>query len=89
MFGTGSGGRTFTIKYTNLTPEACVKLATADWGADESSGLVSIKIGSSSDAHVWASANASATKLLPVDTAEAITECGSTTATGIIEWEFR
>ena len=42
LFGVGNSAganRSFTIQYGGLTPEACVKMATADWGADQSSGL--------------------------------------------------
>lgn len=43
QFGVGSSAgneRSFTLTYTQLTGEACVKMATADWGADQSSGLL-------------------------------------------------
>ncbi len=89
-FGIGTSfgaNRSFTIQYTNLTPEACVKIATADWGADESSGLGSITINGTQ--HRWASNKGSATKTLPVSVADAVGECGSTSATGTITWEYR
>ena len=89
-FGIGTSfgaNRSFTIQYTNLTPEACVKIATADWGADESSGLGSITINGTQ--HRWASNQGSATKTLPVSVADAVGECGSTSATGTITWEYR
>ena len=83
--------RSFTVEYTNLTPEACVKIATAEWGADESSGLGSMWVGSSSkNQHKWASnGGTSADNLLPVDVATAISQCGDTSATGIVKWEYR
>ena len=89
-FGIGTSfgaNRSFTIQYTNLTPEACVKIATADWGADESSGLGSITINGTQ--HRWASNKGSATQTLPVSVADAVGECGSTSATGTITWEYR
>lgn len=89
-FGLGTSfgtDRSFTIQYTNLTPEACVKIATADWGADESSGLGSITINGTQ--HRWPSNKGKATKTLPVSVADAVGECGSTSATGTITWEYR
>ena len=95
VFGVGSSfgtNRSFTIEYTNLTPEACVKIATADWGADESSGLGSMWIGSNStNQHKWPSNGGGEDALtrLPVDVASAVAQCGNTSATGIIKWEYR
>lgn len=43
-----SGGRTendneaFTIVYSGLTPEACITIATGDWGSGQASGLIGI-----------------------------------------------
>ena len=34
----------FAIRYTNLPKEACVALATHDWGTQQSSGLIAISI---------------------------------------------
>lgn len=89
-FNVGANNRTFKIKYTKLTPEACAKMATADWGADESSGLASITVGSGEGAgtvHKWASTGEK-TNLLPVTIQAAAAECGTTT-TGFVEWEYR
>ncbi len=89
-FGVGTGNRSFKIKYTGLTPEACAKMATADWGADESSGLISIAVGNGTGAgttHKWASTGES-TNLLPVTIAAAASECGVKTD-GHVTWEYR
>ena len=91
LFGTASGGRTFQITYTKLTGEACVRLATADWGADRSSGLVSIAIATAGttavDAtlHNWDSTGAAS---LPVDVGSAVDQCGDKD-TGVITWTFK
>ena len=37
--------KAFAVAYTGLTQEACVTLATGDWGSNEASGLVAIKTG--------------------------------------------
>lgn len=91
-FNVGTNNRTFKIKYSGLTPEACAKMATADWGADESSGLASITVGNGTGAtigtvHKWASTGET-TNLLPVTIQAAAAECGTTT-TGFVEWEYR
>ena len=84
----GNTTRTFSVTYTNFTPEACVKIATAEWGADESSGLVSMKIGTNE--HKWASQGATtAATLLPIDVATAISQCGTNSAATSVTWEYR
>lgn len=88
IFGVGNDSRSFTVKYTKITPEACVKIATADWGADESSGLISLEV--NGNKHTWASqGGTTAANILPVDVATAISQCGSSTANTSIAWEYR
>ena len=41
-----SFGKTFTVVYDGLPKEACVALATYDWGSPSSSGFIAISIGS-------------------------------------------
>ncbi len=36
-------GKAFTIQFNNLSREACITLATNDWGSGYSSGLIAIK----------------------------------------------
>ncbi len=92
-FGTGSRGgaanRSFTIEYTELTAEACVKLATADWGADASSGLLSITTNGASEAKFeWGGANA-----LPPDLVVVANSCAGegdgANNVSSVKWEFR
>jgi len=40
----GGAGRSFTVQYSGLTREACVAIATADWGSQAGSGLVRISV---------------------------------------------
>ena len=90
IFGIGNDARTFTVEYTKLTPEACVKMATADWGADESSGLKSITVGGNgSQTYKWASDGGTDSTVLPVSVAEAVVKCGSNTAATTVKWEYR
>ena len=43
LTGSGTNNKLFSVSYAGLTADACVRLATQDWG-DASSGLVSIKV---------------------------------------------
>lgn len=86
-FGGGAeqnAGRSFTIEYTGLTPEACLKMATADWGSDASSGLVSITIGTAASGvrYAWGSGE----HPLPVDLIDAAESCS---ISPVVRWEFR
>ena len=63
--------RGFSITYSGLTQEACVSIATADWGSQSGSGLYSIKIGA-------ANARLAEEGDLPVNVSTASTECGGT-----------
>ena len=99
-FDVADDNRTFTITYTGLTGEACVKMATADWGADQSSGLRGMGVGeiSASDAtkvvgvtHAWANsteANYTGKKALPVTVNDAATLCGNAQK-GAVTWYYR
>ncbi len=93
-FGTGTtvgNNRTFTVKYTGLTSEACVKMATADWGADQSSGLITMTVsGGTAKTFKWANMNVTGGSMgeLPVTVTEAATACG-TSQNGAVTWEYR
>jgi type II secretory pathway pseudopilin PulG len=57
--GGGAGVKQFTIKYEGLPPNVCIEVATADWGSDTSSGLVSLAIqpnGAGGDTFNWTAA---------------------------------
>ncbi len=78
-------GRSFTIKYTGLPQEACVKIATAEWGADASSGLISMTVGGTTYSWPANGADWSAVSNLPVDLLQASDNCSK----GTIEWRYR
>ncbi len=92
-FGASTTGRSFYLSYEGLTTEACVKMATADWGADQSSGLLSITVGgtvtdgkdtvSGGTTHTWAGTGDTS---LPVDVASATTQ---RTNSASVVWEYR
>ena len=93
-FNVGSmagANRSFTIEYTELTAEACVKLATADWGADASSGLLAITTGGGQGGEAtftWGGANP-----LPPDLVAVARSCAGdgdgANNTSTVKWEFR
>lgn len=91
-FGTGStagAGRSFTIEYDGLTSEACVKLATADWGADASSGLLRITTSGANDVNfTWGGANGLPPDLIAVANSCA-TDGDGANNTSAVTWEFR
>ena len=96
-FGTADDGRTFTITYTDLTGEACVKMATADWGADQSSGLRGMGVGTVvangkvALTHTWKHSTEAAYQGktdLPVTVASAAALCG-TNQNGAVTWYYR
>ena len=85
-----SDGREWQLAYTQLTPEACLKLATADWGADASSGLVRMNI-SGDDAnsveYTWTGANK-----LPPELSSAAKSCAGSSPgenRAFVRWTFR
>ena len=67
----GQADEAFIIEYAGLTSEACVTVATGDWGSGQGSGLIAITAGSA--------ANATAGTLTAVGTAlDTIYTSGST-----------
>ena len=93
QFGVGNSvgnNRTFTITYTGLTSEACVKMATADWGGDQSSGLITMTVaGGEQEKFKWANMNVTGVNgTLPVAVVNAAAACG-TTQKGSVTWEYR
>ena len=73
----------FTIKYEGLGREACVTMATSDWGSGSSSGLVSMAV--SDDGGDGTSYSGTD---LPVSLINAAAQCGCDTATCSIEWTY-
>ena len=94
QFGVGSSAgneRSFTLTYTQLTGEACVKMATADWGADQSSGLLSISVGNGTGngiKYTWKDSGIAGGGNLPVPVDQAALNCG-TEQDGFVTWEYR
>ena len=81
----GQTERSFTIEYTGLPTDACVSIATAEWGADSSSGLIRMWIGTGVSAQLFSWT--SATNPLPIEAVTAIEKCSVNG--GTIKWEYR
>ena len=70
-------GEAFLITYDGLSSEACVTLATGDWGSGQASGLIAIAAGGKSDG---ATAGASGVEGVTLGTEENGTPCDGTAA---------
>lgn len=79
----GNNDSAFTIKYEGLGQEACVTMATSDWGSGSSSGLVNMTVSASENG----GATYSGTDL-PVTLINAAANCNCTTATCSIKWTY-
>lgn len=104
IFGTsaqnGNSSATFTITYNGLGKDACVTMATADWGSGSSFGLVSMSVapgaaaggGGKGEGDKDAPAGGGAGKYtgaqLPVSLSNAADKCGCDEPTCSITWEY-
>ncbi len=75
-------GRTFTVKFDGLGKEACVALATADWGSGSGSGLVSVTTGPTKKEGTTAAAT------LPLKLADAAAGCSDNADKNSVEWKY-
>ncbi len=79
----GGTNRSFEIEYAGLTQEACVSIATADWGSQAGSGLYSISV---NDNTHYADRADGATDGLPLNIGAASGYCGTGPAN--IKWVY-
>ena len=65
-------------------------MATADWGGDQSSGLITMTVaGGTEEKFKWANMNVTGVNgTLPVAVVNAATACG-TAQNGSVTWEYR
>ena len=79
----GNADAAFTIKYSGLGQEACVTMATSDWGSGSSSGLVSMAVSADNkDGTTYSGTN------LPITLINAAANCGCSEATCSIQWTY-
>ena len=79
----GNNDAAFTIKYEGLGQEACVTMATSDWGSGSSSGLVNMTVSAAATGGATYSGTA-----LPVSLINAAANCNCATATCSIQWTY-
>ena len=79
----GNADAAFTIKYEGLGQEACVTMATSDWGSGSSSGLVNMTVSAADKGGTTYSGTD-----LPVTLINAAANCNCTTATCSIQWTY-
>ena len=79
----GDTNAAFTIKYEGLGQEACVTMATSDWGSGSSSGLVNMTVSAADKGGTTYSGTD-----LPVTLINAAANCNCTTATCSIQWTY-
>ncbi len=89
----GGANRSFIVQYTGLTQEACVSIATADWGSQAGSGLVSIGIASGTAKTTKATIGEDGTfkiEDMPIPLNEAAAKCSDDTdaAGNAVQWEY-
>ena len=71
----------FTITYDGLPSEACVAIATADWGTGPGSGFVGVSAGLGTNA--TASTIGAANEGMPYKVTDAIDDCATSTTTSV------
>lgn len=77
--GRKNGG--FELVFSGLSKEACVQMASSDWGSGSGSGLVSVQAGA-------ATAGTTAAGTLPLNLATAASGCNSEGDTNKVTWVY-
>lgn len=71
----------FELVFSGLSKEACVQMASSDWGSGSGSGLVSVQAGA-------ATAGTTAAGMLPLNLATAASGCNSEGDTNKVTWVY-
>lgn len=71
----------FELVFSGLSKEACVQMASSDWGSGSGSGLVSVQAGA-------ATAGTTAAGTLPLSLATAASGCNSEGDTNKVTWVY-
>lgn len=77
----GRNNAGFQLVFSGLSKEACVQMASSDWGSGSGSGLVSVQAGS-------ATAGTTAAGTLPLNLATAASGCNSEGDTNKVTWVY-
>ena len=78
----------FVVKYSGLPSEACINLATAEWGTGAGSGFIGVKATASGDAsadgaYVGTTFDSSRAEGVPYKVGDAITACGNANTSSV------
>lgn len=86
----GTDNRNFFVTYSGLPMEACVSIATADWGSQAGSGLQSIGVGASAaDKKAGTSLTTHEIDTLPLSLSAAAANCSGSGDNGnTIKWTY-
>lgn len=84
-----TAGAAFTIVYNGLGQEACITIATSDWGSGSSSGLVGMKVAGATQAITEIDASAYTGTDLPISLTEAADKCKCITPTCSVAWYYQ
>ena len=86
----GNTDAAFTIKYDGLGQEACVTMATSDWGSGSSSGLVNMSVAATSGTGEGGGGKGATYSGadLPISLIEAGTQCACDEPTCSIQWTY-
>ena len=86
----GTDDRNFYVTYSGLPMEACVSIATADWGSQAGSGLQSISVGASDTGKTEGGTLTDHTiDTLPLSLSTAATNCSGSGDNGnTIKWTY-
>ena len=91
LASTGANNQQFTVTYAGLPKEACVTIATADWGSQAGSGLLSIGLAANGDDKETPGVPAASHTVdqLPLALAVAAAECSNNADAGnTIVWTY-
>lgn len=79
----------FTVLYTGLPRDACVTIATADWGSQAGSGLLAIEIGPGTDKETAGTLTKFEVSNLPLNLVAATKECSNGEDDGnAVRWTY-
>lgn len=84
-----TAGAGFTIVYNGLGQEACITIATADWGTGSSSGLLGMKVAGAAQTTTEIDASTYTGTDLPISLTVAADKCKCTTPTCSIAWYYQ
>ena len=85
----GDTDKAFVITYENVPREACIELATQDWGVGASSGLIAVCVNTAIANATLGNAVAGCSQAKSMTVMEASTACASTdTGLNTISWKF-